>query len=401
MRQNVVTGIDVGTGTVRIVVAIGNQDEANPRVISAIAKESHGLRHGYIINSEEAGESIRAAIHEAERSAGIKIGRAFISIGGMSLTSLTSDVSVTIPDGRDVTTEDVDQAMKSAESNLKRAENYKVINAIPLQYKLDGKKVLGKPQGMTGHTLEVRALFVVCLETHFNNMVKAVSSAGIDIEDVVASPLAAGLVTLTKLQRMAGCVLANIGAETVSIAVYENNTPVYVHAFPIGSVDITNDIALGFRIPIEDAEKVKLSRGDNQYPKKKLDEIIIARLSDIFELIEAHLKKLGRNGLLPAGIIITGGGSSLDMIENLAKSSLKIPARIATILFPKGADTARSVAQTNNSPRSPFPVRDSSWAVAYGLCIIGLKTEAEEVISLKALKRTKSFLLEWLKQFLP
>lgn len=401
MRQNVVTGIDVGTSNVRVVVAIGTQDDINPRVIAAVTRESHGLRHGYIINIEEATESIQAAIRAAEQTASIKIGRAFISIGGMSLTSFMGDAAISIDGDKGVTGQHVDRVMKEAEANLKRAENYKVIHIVPLSFKLDGKKVLGKPHGMTGSTLEVRALFVVCLEQHFQNMVAAVSGAGIDIEDVVASPLAAGLVTLTKLQRMAGCVLANIGAETVSMAVYENNNPVYVHAFPIGSVDITNDIALGFRIPIEDAEKIKVAKTDHQYPKKKLDEIIMARLSDIFELIEAHLKKLGRNGLLPAGIIITGGGSSLEMIETLAKSSLKIPAKIATILFPKGAETARSVTSSPSMPKSPFPVRDSSWAVAYGLCIIGLKTEAEEVMSLKSIKQTKNVILGWLKQFLP
>ena len=401
MRQNVVTGIDVGTSTIRVVVAIGTADDINPRVIAAVSRESRGLRHGYIINIEEATECIKETIKAAEVAASIKIGRAFVSVGGMSLTSLMGDATVSIDGEKGVTQAHVDQALKDAEANLKRAENYKVIHVVPLAFKLDGKKVLGKPNGMTGSTLEVRALFVVCLEQHFQNMITSVSNAGIEIEDVVASPLAAGLVTLTKLQRMAGCVLANIGAETVSMAVYENNNPVYVHAFPIGSVDITNDIALGFRIPIEDAERVKVSKADHQYPKKKLDEIIVARLSDIFELIEAHLKKLGRNGLLPAGIIITGGGSSLEMIETLAKSSLKIPAKIATILFPKGTETARSVTASPSQPKSPFPVRDSSWAVAYGLCIIGLKTETEEVMSLKSIKQTKNVILGWLKQFLP
>lgn len=400
MRQNIVTGIDVGTSTVRIVVAIGTKGDLNPRVITAISKESHGLRHGYITNVEEAAESISAAIKAAETAANIKIGRAFVSVGGMSLTSLMADGAVQVAEPEEVTQADVERALKAAEENLKRAENYKIIHIVPLHFKLDGKKVLGKPQGMTGRVLEVKTLFVVCLDQHFKNLVQAVESAGIEIEDVVASPLSAGLVTLTKLQRMAGCVLANIGAETVTIAVYENNTPVYAHAFPIGSVDITNDIALGFRIPIEEAERLKTHKHDGSYPKKKLDEIIIARLSDIFELIEAHLKKIGRNGLLPAGIIITGGGSGLEMIEHLAKNSLKIPAKTASILFPKGTETAQAIT-ASHSNKNPFPVRDSSWAVAYGLCIIGLKTEEEEVLSLKALKQTKSVVIEWLKQFLP
>jgi cell division protein FtsA len=122
------------------------------------------------------------------------------------------------------------------------------------------------------------------------------------------------------------CILANIGAETVSIVVFENNIPISLEVFPIGSVDITHDIALGLKIPLDDAERIKLGSDTGvSVSRKKLEEIIDARLSDIFELIENHLKKIGRNGLLPAGIIMIGGGSGTPNIEEVAKATLKLP----------------------------------------------------------------------------
>jgi len=239
---------------------------------------------------------------------------------------------------------------------------------------------------MRGGKLEVKVLFITSMEQHLNDLIQSVEEAGIDIENVYASPFAASLAVLSKTQKVAGCVLANIGAETVSIAVFENNMPISIKVFPIGGTDITNDIALGLQIPLEEAEAVKLGGVTGAtFPKKKLDEIIDARLSDIFELIENHLKKIGKNGLLPAGIIITGGGSGIATIEDLAKSALKLPSQ------------AGSLKSLNNFRGA---VKDSTWAVAYGLCIAGLGEENGEV-KYGRLKEGGKSIGEWLKQFLP
>jgi cell division protein FtsA len=202
------------------------------------------------------------------------------------------------------------------------------------------------------------------------------------------------MVNLTKMQKIAGCILVNIGSETVSLAVFENNIPISLEVFPIGSTDITNDIALGFRIPIYEAESIKLGvAGEMQYPKKKLDEIIMARLSDIFELIEAHLKKIGRSGLLPAGIILTGGGSGIDTIEDIARVSLKLPSKVASINF---------ISNIKNSE-----LQDSYWSVAYGLSVWGLNIVGVDdfvtVINTAKVSTRKAFngIGDWLKQFLP
>ena len=194
---------------------------------------------------------------------------------------------------------------------------------------------------------------------------------------------------LNKTQKIAGCVLANIGSETVSVVVFENGQPISLEVFPIGGTDITNDIALGLKIPIEEAENLKINDGEaHDYPRKKLEEIILARLSDIFELIESHLKKIGRSGLLPAGIILTGGTSGVSTIEDLAKATLKLPSKLGSLNF--------------NTSLKNCQIKDSSWSVAYGLCIWGLSSGEE--ISFGAgtgQKRPGLRIFSWFKQFLP
>jgi cell division protein FtsA len=220
------------------------------------------------------------------------------------------------------------------------------------------------------------------------DLIAAVNEAGIEVEDIMVAPIAAGFVTLSRAQKVAGCILANIGAETVSIAVFENNVPTSLEVFPIGSTDITNDIALGLKVPLEEAEQIKIGAITGaSFPRKKLEEIVAARLYDIFELIETHLRKIGRNGLLPAGIVITGGGSSLNSIDILAKAALKLPSRIGSIGTLDG--------------KSSF--KDATWAVAYGLCIWGHYTEEGPEIdtSVEFLKKSWRAIGRWFKQFLP
>ena len=145
---------------------------------------------------------------------------------------------------------------------------------------------------------------------------------------------------------------------------------------------------MGLKIPLEEAERLKLKAvSEPQYPRKKLDEIIAARLSDIFELIETHLKKIGRSGLLPAGIVLTGGGSGIEIIEDLAKSSLKLPSKVASVSFERNGKKEQ--------------LKDASWSVAYGLCVWGLGSGDETSLSLRLAKTTKNKLVNWIKQFLP
>ena len=390
MSSHITAGIDIGTYEVRVVVAEQETEGRLPNILGTGRAESKGLRHGYIINTADVTRSVSIAVRQAEKSSGVKIKKAFISIGGVGLSGIISQGSTIISRAdQEITETDIEQAIAAAEESIPKAliQNRKIIYSIPIAWKIDGKPVLGRVLGMKSIKLETKALFVSCIEPHLDDLVEAVEEAGIEVVDVVASPIAASFVTLSKSQKIAGCVLANIGAETVSIVVFENNIPISLEIFPIGGSDITNDIALGLKISLEEAETIKLGGvTTTNYPKKKLEEIISARLGDIFELIEVHLKKIGKSGVLPAGIIVTGGSSSLGLIEDLARTYLRLPSRIASLEIGNGK----------------FQIKDSSWSVAYGLCIISSIPDEEERLGLK--KHSKNIfksILQTLKHFLP
>lgn len=393
MARNIITGIDIGTYYVKVVIASGKEynEKGMPKILGTGMTESRGLRHGYVTNVRDVAISIRRAVEIAEEKAQIKIKKAFVGISGIGITGTTvTSFIMTSRADTEITNLDLEKLHEQSEKDIPSSAilNRRIIYDIPLQYKIDGVPALGNPEGQKGNKIEQKTLFITCLDHHVADLISAVNEAGIECEDIMASPIAAGFVTLTKSQKVAGCVLANIGAETVSITVFENNIPTSLEVFPIGSTDITNDIALGLKVPLEEAEQIKIGAiTGSSYPRKKLEDIIAARLSDIFELIEAHLKKIGRNGLLPAGIIITGGGSGLNSIDTMAKVALKLPSRVGNI----------GVTDIKSS------FKDATWAVAYGLCIWGVHAEEEADIDNSTLffKNVWKKVVRGVKQFLP
>ncbi len=386
MSRNITVGIDIGTRSTRVVVSEYVRGSHKPVVLGVGISSSTGLRHGYVVNKHDVSKSVTTAIRAAENSSKIKIKSVFLSIGGISLESSTSNASVVISRvDSEVTEFDVEKVIELSKNNLPNTENKRILDIIPLKFKIDGKEIMGRAQGMKGAKLEVKTLFITCLEQHVEDLIGSVENTGVEVEDIVATPIAASLVALTKKQRTVGCLLANIGAETVVVSVFEDDVPISLQVFPIGSTDITNDIALGLQIPLDEAEKIKIENKNGTHSKRKLDEIIEARLSDIFELIEAHLKKIKRNGLLPGGIIITGGGAGISTIEDFAKASLKLPSKIAT-------------PQSVNNHAGQ--IKDSSWFVTYGLCIYGLQ-QARRNKSIETMESIKNHSIEWIKQFLP
>lgn len=393
MARNIITGIDIGTYYVKVVIANAKErtERGFPKIVGVGIAESRGIRHGYVTNVRDVAASIRKAVSMAEEKSGLKIRKAFVGVGGIGLnaTSVTSSIITSRADA-EITELDLAKLREQCEKDIPQSAraNRRIIYEIPLQYKIDNFPSLGPPLGMTANKIELKTLFITCLEHHVTDLIAAVNEASIEVEDIMAAPIAAGFVTLSKTQKIAGCVLVNIGAETVSIAVFENNIPTSLEVFPIGSTDITNDIALGLKVPLEEAEQIKIGAITGaSYPRKKLEEIVSARLYDIFELIEAHLKKIGRNGLLPAGIIITGGGSSLNSIDDLAKAALKLPSRIGSM--------------GNIDGKSSF--KDNPLSVAYGLCIWGIHAEETPEIDNTAefFKKVWKKVTRSVKQLLP
>ncbi len=390
MADHIITGIDVGTYHVKVAIArlpkqIGDRP-ALPEIIGTGFAESRGLKSGYILQPDDVARSIKSAISQAEKNAGVIVKKAHIAIGSIGLEEVYSRGEI-IPARADseISVADLEKVMQDSEDRINdHIPNRKILHNIPLRYTVDGREVLGRPQGMRGTKLEVDTLFITTYEQHVNDLISTVEQIGIYVEDVIASPLAASFVMLNKNQKRAGCVLVNVGAETTSLVVFEDSTPISLKIFPVGSNDITNDIALGLKVTIEDAEKIKRGNMNSAtFSKKRLDEIINSRLTTIFELIDNHLKKIKRDGLLPAGVILTGGGSNTYTITDIAKTVLALPARTATLEIGKNTK-----------------IKDASWAVAYGLCMWGA-SDTQDTSTVGIVKQTKKSLFSWLNQFLP
>jgi cell division protein FtsA len=390
IKNNYTCGIDIGTNSTKVVVVGFDKSKKEPVVLATGISPTIGMRFGYVSNVDTVALSIKKAVKQAENILGIKIRKAYVSMGGISLSSSTSTGSVIISKAdQEITNLDVTKAIANSEENLDIL-NKKIIHTIPLSFKLDGKDIFVRPEGLRGIKLEVKTLFVTCLKQNMDDLITAFGLAKIDIEEITASPIVTGSILLGNKQKIAGCILMDIGAETVSTAVFENNLPISVSVFPIGSMDITKDIALGLRISLEEAESIKLGSvigGD--YSKKKVDEIIEARLSDIFELVGNQLKRLKRFELLPAGIVITGSGSYINNIEEIAKNQLKLPVKIGPI---------------DSSLNNKFKVRDNSWYTALGLALrendeFGSDQSGSNVS--ENFKEVKSFFKSIFSQLLP
>ncbi|MBC7836286.1 cell division protein FtsA [Acetobacteraceae bacterium] len=391
--QKIVTGIDVGSYQVRVVIAqrADNPREA-PRILGTGYAESRGLKHGYIVSIDEVSRSIAAAVSQASKAAQVKVKRAYLGLGGIGIEEVFSRADTVVERGdSEITARDLPRALAASEATLSPTAtlNRRIIHSIPLRYYVDGVRVLSKsPLGMKGMRFSVETLFITCLERHVHDLVEAVERAGIEVEDVAASPLAASFVALNKMQKRVGCVLANIGAETLSIIVFEDDMPISIKVFPTGAADITNDLALGLRISPEEAEQLKQGAVlGSSFSKKRIEDLMSHRIQNMFKLIEAHLKKIGKNELLPAGIILTGGGSSMQTVVDSAKSILRLPSRTASL--------------TENST-SNVHFKDSAWAVAYGLTLWGFTQGGEiELAEEDDFTDLLKNIWRWFKRFLP
>ena len=391
--NKIVTGIDVGTYHVKVVVAeLADDPRQPPRVLGTGYAESRGLKAGYVVTPQEAARSIAAAVAQAGRAARVPIKRAYVSLGGIGLGEAFARGETVVERGdSEITERDIPRAIAASEKALAPGVtlNQKIIHTIPLHFVVDGVRVLGaSPLGMKGMRVSVETFFITCQEKHVRDLIEAVEAAGVEVEDVVAGPIAASFVALTKTQKRVGSVLVNLGAETLSSIVFEDTRPVSIKVLPLGGADITHDLALGLRISPEEAEQLKMGAvlGGN-IPKKKVDDIAHRRLSDMFKQIELHLKKIGQDELLPGGVVLTGGGASTSGAPEVAKAVLRLPSRIASL---------------SENTATQMQLGDNLWATAYGLTIWGFTQggdiEHHEDSGLRDMLRN---FWRWIKRFLP
>jgi cell division protein FtsA len=386
-RRRIATGIDLGTHQVKVVIVEEADTESGPvrRVIGAGSAPSAGMRQGYVIDREDAAGALRIAKRQAETMARVPVKTGFLAVGGISLDEVRGTGGMATRADQEVTDLDLERAMESARASVEgQFMNRQVLHEIPTEYRVDGAKALGEAVGLKGNRVEGDFLFVTALQSHVDSLTAVAEAADIDVLDCMASPLAGSYVTLTKDQKMKGCALANVGAETLSIVVYDENVPVSVKVFPVGGSGITDELALGFRVSLEDAERIKTGRlSGAMYPKKKVDDIITSKFRSMFDLLDKHLRNIGRRGTLPAGVLLSGGGAGLSPAIDSAKSMLALPARLAELQVPPDSK-----------------IRDASWAVAYGIALWGLTgdTDVPKKPPFAGLGKAAG---RFLKQFLP
>ncbi len=387
MKNNEHTiGIDIGTHGIKIIITEEGSGQ-KPKILHALHSPTHGLRHGYIVDADRAYESLQTAINKTEREYKQPIRHARFSVSGIGLQSQYVRTSLENIRTQDIQDQHVDEVIQKAEELFSaKYPNKKILHIIPVKYQVDGRDVLGSPTGMYGTSLEVKVIFITILEHHYDSLISLIEKTGIKVTDIIASPLADAASGLNYKQQTQGSMVVNIGSETTSVSTYENGIITSLEILQIGSNDITNDIALGLQVPLSEAEKIKIGKNNN-YPKRKVEEIIYARLADILELSDRALVKIKRNRLLPAGVVFTGGGSQINQIEEYTKQELKLPAELIQI--------SKTSKKSNRSSRLV-----NEFSVAYGLCITDASntTPSKRKFSLKNIKQHCKY---WIDQIMP
>ncbi len=382
-KDFIITGLDVGTTAIRIVVAQVNDDNLN--IMAAVDSPAEGVSKGVITSIEDAVSSISQTLEKAERLSGFPIESVFVSVSGSHIISQDSRgvVAVAKADG-EIREDDMERVIEAAQA-VASPPNYEIIHVIPRSFVVDNQPGIKDPIGMTGVRLEVDAQIIQGLSTQINNLTKCIYRTGVDIEDLVLGILAASEAVLDKRQKELGSVLVNIGGSTTSLAVFEEGDILHAAVIPVGSSHITNDIAIGLRISVDVAEQLKINYGScdlstvnkkqeidlsefseiesGKISRKQIVDIINARVEEIFSLVDEELKKIERSGLLPAGVVLTGGGAKLPGIVEAAKKHLRLPA---------------TLSENKVIPSAIDKVNDMSFSTALGLVQWGLSVKSQE-----------------------
>jgi len=338
-------GIDIGTLTVRCVV--GHIDGTGvPTIVGVGVAPNSGMRKGTVVNLTGPAQAIDVALGEAERMSGYQVDTATVSINGSHILSTHTDGMIAVGSLNHQITEEDLMRIEEVATMGKVPANREVLEVVPHAYKLDGQDNIKNPIGMTGTRLEIDAHVVSVLAPHLDNLQKATESAKVTPNSIIVAGVAAARAVLNEQQLENGVVLIDIGGATTNIAVYEEGDLQFTAVIPIGGVNITNDLAIGLRTDPEIAEKLKIehasatSRYDASgislkyndeiysFKTEDIDEIVEARLEEIFEAINKELKRAGRAGKLPSGAVLTGGTAELKGIADYAKESLGLAVRI-------------------------------------------------------------------------
>ncbi|HMM29297.1 MAG: cell division protein FtsA [Chloroflexota bacterium] len=377
-----VVGIDIGT--TKVCTIVGEVRDTDVYVLGVGIEPSHGMRKGMVTDVGALSAAISSSVHKAERSSGYEIGRAFVSVAGGHIESINSTGAVGVSNTRGVDVVDLDRAMDAARA-VPLPHGREVLHVIPRNYTLDGQTNLRSPVGMLGFRLEVEAHIITAGAANIRNLEKCIESAGVFVDRFILNPLASGDVVLTPEEREAGVMVVDVGGGTTDLALFVDGAVWHTAVIAVGGQHVTNDIAHGLHLPFELAEAVKLQYGHadpkavssleafpiqpfgEELPSKvqraDLALIINARVAEIFELILKEIKRSGYDGLMKAGIVLTGGSSLLPGIKTVAADVLKMPVR---------------VAQPEHITGMAEALKNPSYSTSVGLLKLGLIMDLED-----------------------
>jgi cell division protein FtsA len=411
MDDQIIVGIDIGTTKICTLVA-RIEGQHTMRILGVGIEPSQGIRKGTVVDLTAASQGVANSIEKAERSAGLEITSALVSLAGSHVSSVNSRGVVGIAGGV-IDQDDVMRALDAAQA-VAIPHNREIIHVIQRGFIVDGQEGIHTPIGMHGYRLEVEAHIITAAAATVENLRQCVAASGVTVSQFVLNPLASAEVVLSEAERSMGAVVCDIGGGTTDMAIFVDGDVWHTMVLAVGGNHITSDIAQGLRLPISQAEEIKKQHGfaveaevsDQEafnvrafgedrpvkVSRKDLANIIEARVEEIFSLVQQEIKRSGYDGLLPAGMVLTGGSSALPGIRSLASKVVGLPVRIAR------PENLVGLTDQLNSPAYSTSVGLLHWAI--------LMSDTSQATPARG-DRSKATVIdtgkikEWLKRLLP
>ncbi len=375
-----VAAIDIGTGIVKAIIVQKQPEETGFKVLGKAEHISSGMRKGVVADPEKVGRIIKATMEEAQSEAGKEVDEVYANINGVHIFCLSSKgiISVSRAD-QEIAEEDVNRVIDAAKT-FSLPVNKEILEIFPREFIIDREKGIKNPVGLQGVRLETEIVAVGGFISYTKNLTQAILNADLQVGDLILGPIASARAVLTAQEKELGVLVVDFGAGTTGISVYEEGDLLHTAILPVGTNNIRNDIAIGLKVDIETAEfiknkfsasilgekttkkeKLKLTSGEEfSFERKELKKIAEPRIVEIFDEIEKELKKISRNKLLPAGVVLTGGGANISGLSDFAREKLGLPCRLGT-------------------PRRFFPLEeDTGLSTLCGLVLCGMDLEEDE-----------------------
>ena len=398
MKRGFIVGLDVGTTKICAVVGEVVNGELEIRGVSTSA--SKGLRKGVVVDIESTVESIKNAVKTAESFTGVEINAVYVGIAGNHIKGFNSYGAVGIR-GKEVTCKDIERVIDSAKAVYVPLDR-EVLHVIPAGYILDGQDGIRDPSGMMGVRLEAKVYIVTGAVASVQNLLKCCEKVGLEVVDIVFEPLASAEAILTDDEKDLGVAIVDIGGGTTDIILYKNGCLRHTSVLAIGGNHFTNDIAVGLRVSISEAERVKKSFGfaitsmvadseeidiiqagqGRKILRRYLSEIIQPRTEELLDLIKGELRSCSGYDIASTGVVFTGGGSLLEGLDRMAEALLGLPVRLG---FPKDLEGCKDI------------INNPMYATGVGLVLYGLETESSRVFYPDAFTGIFGKMKDWVK----